>query len=656
MTMDRAQRRALQRAEKKGQQPTEEKAACALYSGQSTWWLSIFLALPLVAVPLFFVYLLPGTLIPGSYGQILVNEYLKYVAALVCLGCLLLVAGGYFFWVNRWPRFPRLVLWPVALYLIGVGLSLTQARDIEYGLLTGLQVYLVPLLFALILGSLRWSTGGLRLFYAIVAVAALLFSIVGLAQAFNLSKFAQILPHAGAGSLLYTKNLAGEYLAVVIPLLAGGLFAARHPLWRGVLCVVIVTLLVHLGLTESRGGWVGLLAALVVTSYCLWLAFRHHRSEGASTINARHFIPAVVVAVVLFAVLGAQFVSYGEGAPKSLKSFQSWVTQTASGRIEMWSDCGQLLADKGWMGVGPGHYKLENIAYLDETYTRVNRGNMPTIVKWKEKSGGFIYPLRPHNDYLQNWAEIGLVGFLGTLWLFGSVVLVATRAMATAIERGDRERLLLIAGAFCGFMAWAASMFFEFPFRMPASMLAGWAALGLTLALSWSPRSLEWKRLPAVGNGAAGLVCAVLVVSCFYFAHVQFWGDLYGNQALAAWNNGNPKQGYQWQQRANEYIPWQPSVSVTYARMHLAFGKTLDAFNGAEAVLDRHPYLLPALWIKGVAADSLGRREDSMDAFRNILALYPFLNYNENYRRAAEGLPPLQKPVKKKKKRKKKQG
>ena len=72
MSMDRAQRRALEREQRKGRK-TPESVRPVSFDGTPSLWLALLVALPLVAVPLYYVYIPPGTLIEGGYGQIIIN-------------------------------------------------------------------------------------------------------------------------------------------------------------------------------------------------------------------------------------------------------------------------------------------------------------------------------------------------------------------------------------------------------------------------------------------------------------------------------------------------------------------------------------------------------------------------------------------------------
>ena len=632
MSSDRAQRRALARQQRKqGVQHAEEKGRP--FSGEAPLWLTLLVALPLIAVPLYFIYLPPNTLIEGGYGQIIINEYQKYVAELVTLGLLLGAVAVYLLRGHLWPRLPRSLFVPVLIYLTGVCLSLTQAQDFTRAALIGLEVSLLPILFFLLISSLHWSLARAQLLILLMAGAGAIVGIVGICQGLEVWDFALKLPHGGAGSLVFFQNLAGEYLIVLLPPLLVLVFMPTHWLLRAAAGLFGAICLVHLVLTLARGAWVGLFGGFVMAVVFAGVGILRSRKARAGDVDAPLFsqgakrLLTVCGSLLLVLVVAAGlWIGSGKGADSPyVQELMSINLNNTTGRLQIWTDSLQLLQEEWLLGVGPGHYKVEILNYLDKIPT------VQYLFQWGEKTGRVMYPFRPHNDYLQNWIELGLLGIVGMLWLFAVIALTATRGIGEAVIKGERGRALLIFGTFCGFSAWVVSMLFEFPYRMPASMLLGWFNAAMTVALSLQ-NSVAWQPIKSLYSRCASLVCAFLVVACFTSAHYVFWGDLYGIQSTAAWNNKQTDVGYFWQQKSYDYAPWVVSSGGIKARMELGLGKYKEALQTSEEVLARNPNLLPALWNKGIAANMLGRQKDANAAFSKVLDLYPFLPESEKYK------------------------
>ncbi|HKJ04409.1 MAG TPA: O-antigen ligase family protein [Geopsychrobacteraceae bacterium] len=634
MPLDRAQRRALEREQRK-ESGRQKRFVPVAFNGAVPVWMTVLIALPVLLVPLFVVYMLPGTLIPGSYGQASINEFQKYAAELVSVAALL---SGFVFLLlrhNLYPRLPRYLVLAVAIYLLGVMLSLTQAVDIERALIISLQVSLCPVLFFLLIITFRWTQSHVLLVLGLTFTAGFLVALIGICQTLGVWDFALRLPHVGAGSLIYFQNLAGEYLILLIPPAIILIFMPIHWSFRIFSTLLSLVFLVHLVMTLARGAWVGLfggvLFSLLCAGWCFYLARKRQASsdEMKPLLSPKQKRSLLIVAVLLLTVLlggGVWIAAGGKGSDSTyVQELLSINLKNTTGRLQIWTDSMSLLKESWLLGIGSGHYRIDILPHLKVS------PQVPYLFDWVEQSGKIMYPFRPHNDYLQNWIELGLFGLIGMLWLFFIVVRSAFRGIGEAFVAGDRGRALLILGCLGGFSSWAVSMLFEFPYRMPASMMLGWLCAGLTVALSRQGDDVVWKKVGSGVRWSSSLLLMIVVISCLYVAHIQFWSDIYEKQAMAAWNSRNTTQGYQWIERAYAYAPWKQSIGGMKARMELGLGKNKEALQTSQETLERNPYLLPVLWTKGTSARMLGRSRESREAFATIIKLYPHLKENGKY-------------------------
>lgn len=646
MSSERAQRRALERKQRKhSNQAAVDHSMQAI--GYAPLWLALLVALPAVVVPLYFVYMLPGTLVEGSSGLAIINEFQKYVAELVCFGLLLACAGVWLVRNNLWPRVPGVILWPALLFLASFLSSLFQAQDLERGVVNSLQSGLLPLLFFLLIASLRWTQLRILSVLGLMSGAGLVVGLIGICQGLEIWPFALSLPHVGAGSLVFFQNLAGEYLIVLIPPAVALIFVRIHWLFRACAAICSSILLVHLVMTLARGAWVGLFCGVAVTFVFAALGFYWIKRSGVgvdeneittpvfASFTKRNVAVSGVVLLALLLAVGLWVGSVGKDSDSTyVKELLSINLDNTTGRLQIWTDSLGLLEDSWLFGVGAGHYRVAFPPYLEAS------PEVPYLFQWDEKTGRIMYPFRPHNDYLQNWIELGIFGLIGMVWLFVAILWISARGIGDSMAAGERQRALLILGCLGAFSAWAMSMLFEFPFRMPASMVLGWMCAGFAVSLSWRTDEIRWSSIRPAGNWLASCVVTLSVLACFYVAHMQFWADIYENQAMVAWNGKKLTQGYEWQQRAYGYAPWKESNGATKARMELGLKKYQESLATSRQVLERNPYLLPALWTQGTAARMIGHGDESRAAFSKIVEVYPFLPENEKYRRFA-GLPPV---------------
>jgi len=604
-------------------------------------WLVVAAAIPAVLTPLFFVYLPPDLLIKGSYGLTLINEYQKYAAELFALA---ITIGAFLFLQVKeksWPHLPKVLIWPTLCFIFAIGASLFQAVDLWRGTLVGLQVYLLPTLFFLLVATRQWTLPQGLSILGLSLASGVLVAIIGIAQGLETWNFALALPHIGAGSLLYFQNLAGEYLIILIPPAIAIVFMPIRILYRVSAACTCVLLTTHLTLTLARGSWVGLIGGLSLGAglACCGILFTQHswRNTSAGEDNGtRHkYIPALVLSTIIVLVLvagilitnGSSHSLFGSPYVQELLSIN---LNNTTGRLQIWSDSFDMLKENWLGGVGPGHYKVRLPAYLNEIPT------IPYLFNWNIETGDLTIPFRPHNDYLQTWLELGLSGLLGMLWMFSTIFWITVRGIGDAIINKERIRCLMILGTFSGFAAWAVSMLFEFPFRMPASLVLGWLCAGLTVSFSLQHRELPPLRMPVLAKRLVCVTICLLIFASLLFAHQQFWSDLCVNQAIIAGANQNSTKSYTWIKKAYVYTPWKEQAGTTKAHLELFMDKPEEALKTTRETLQRNPNSLPGLWFNGQVAEALGYEQESRAAFQKIVTLFPFLPSIEKYQQLAE--------------------
>jgi O-antigen ligase len=218
--------------------------------------------------------------------------------------------------------------------------------------------------------------------------------------------------------------------AFVVPsiVLAVVLCGAAASRWRAVLPAAIALLVVGLAATESRGGMLACLVALVAAC----VVMRGRRME--------------VLAVALVTVLIAG-VWISEN-PSVLERITSAQEDRGSGREDLWLVARRMAGDHPITGVGPDNFVVRSSEYvrrpgaLDYVELVVDR---PHVV---------------HNTYLQMLAETGVVG-LG-LWLALAVTALASALRAARrFERSGRRALVLLArGVFIADLGLLVAMFF----------------------------------------------------------------------------------------------------------------------------------------------------------------------------------------------------
>ncbi|MBI5118074.1 O-antigen ligase family protein [Candidatus Poribacteria bacterium] len=246
-----------------------------------------------------------------------------------------------------------------------------------------------------------------------------------------------------------------------------------------------------LWLTYSRGGW---LTAVVVVA--VFLVVRFQKKNPPS--------PGTVLVIFLLALLAASVVTPDAVCEELMRVRHASIlerirdSKTVLQRLSYWKAGLGMIRENMWLGVGWGAFEKAYPRYM--------------IL------GG--YPVKlAHNNYLQVWAETGIIGlnaFIG-LWL---VFLYTFWRKAWSYSVGDLRGIACGLGA--GIVGFLAQSLTDFSLYLPTLAYFIFAMVGLLVAIPDS-ESEEDKfsiRFPS----KAGVVCIAVVAIYLVFLYRSFVG------------------------------------------------------------------------------------------------------------------------------------
>ncbi|MFM7016888.1 MAG: O-antigen ligase family protein, partial [Bacteroidota bacterium] len=129
----------------------------------------------------------------------------------------------------------------------------------------------------------------------------------------------------------------------------------------------------------------------------------------------------------------------------SLGSFTD--SNTFNTRVKLWHNTKYIIADNTLLGVGPGNWKFK--------FANYGIGNL-----LKEASDGRMIYQQPHNDFLEFFADSGLLAFLGYIALYVITAFYLMQLYKSANLNEDKEKYFIFLIALLGF---AFISFFDFP-------------------------------------------------------------------------------------------------------------------------------------------------------------------------------------------------
>lgn len=478
----------------------------------------------LAATTLVLITLINDTKVPEIAGDI--RWYIMHVSAVLGFGGLCLIQ---FHQQKRWPSWPLMAWLMLALaamatfslidtyslprsiwfykHLIGyMGLfALIYALRNPAWYRTLMWLIVLPLGFNALLGMVQF----LDLKDANIASLPLMFwwQYVGFIDAVK-EAFPQAAVPAGAFS---NKNLAASWTVMVLPI-AFYLFTTTTAPWRKILTGVCLTCaLTFLVYSRSRASWLAFMCALIF--FGAWVALHRPLRQTLKTYCTKATL--IGFGVIFVAVLGlSQFQSPLKGShaidrpvSKQLSTFTRMTTSEFGPRIAYNINGTKMTLDHPLNGVGIGAFHTAYPLYAYAWYDTPARGYNLTA-----------RPQRAHNDLMQAFTELGLIGGGLYIALFVTALGMGWRVMRHAPAATHMPFAFILTGV----VGMSLNALADFPLQMPTGpgtlfaligLLTGFAVLSNQTALYtpkipiWTPPRAIWLWL-----GIGFLVLAPFVV------------------------------------------------------------------------------------------------------------------------------------------------
>lgn len=234
-------------------------------------------------------------------------------------------------------------------------------------------------------------------------------------------------------------NNFAEILAMFIPFMLALFLNAKT--WRGKLLAVfaLVPCLSAIGLTLSRSSWIGLVIAVVV-----FLLLQNWR-----------FLP-------LFVVLGlCALPLLPESIMNRILTIGNMNDTSTRYRFAIYGATENLMRDYGLRGVGLGNDVMTQVF---QVYPTMFDGN---------------YPIHTHNNYLQMWGELGLLGGLSYIAVILAQLKAGVKAFYSSADRAVKNILSAAIGSFCGILVIGVA---EYTWFYARNMFFWWFLFGVIAA------------------------------------------------------------------------------------------------------------------------------------------------------------------------------
>ena len=395
----------------------------------------------------------------------------------------------------------------LAIHLI----SLFQAYNLFQGLETLFQ-YLCYFLIAIVVFHTVRERRHLLILIGTMALTGTIVAALGLLQYNGVhglyARWNQ--PIATIGNV----NFVAEYYDVVFPLSVAAIFLFRDVKLRIGALLASFLMACHLVVLSSRGGWLGVIISFsVLGGLPLLRHFRIVRRVMDVTFAS------IVVVGLGWPVLNGLMAGIHVGADRSLAGllgeyWQRSVRRTQDAlelednsskqRVYLWEDTLRLIFDRPLVGVGVGNFEYNIPQYM-------SRRSLDLKMSMEELYGRELMAFRAHNEYLEVWAETGILGF-GVFCFLLYQIGKAAYGLLKRYVRGEED--LLAVGLVAAIAASLAHSFFSTNLQDPASAVQFWIVVGMVWSLKINAEGEERLGL-LVTNAkrfAFGVTCAGVLV------------------------------------------------------------------------------------------------------------------------------------------------
>lgn len=537
-------------------------------------------------------------LVPLVFAVSLFEPYIAAKEILIQIG----TASVALLWMifartNRWSV-PQTSTWIPLLLLVLVGaMSLLWSANssLSFGEVQRLATYL--LLFAIALSAMRRAEARAALATALVLAGAIESVYVLLQLGFGDPIF-NTAPLPGKWRTFGTfgnPNWTGEFLCVTALVTLGRLVDLRknnssHGNWT---VAALILMVLALTATIARGAW---LAFIIGT-----LAFTLARRLGNQRLGLKAAIAPFVIVVVSVVVLILLPLLIRGDALNHFSNFKS-----IRGRVWMSAVTWTMIRDAPLGGHGLGTFGMEFPRYQAQAFSQAS--SSPFVANASFTSYA-------HNDYLQLWAELGIVGLLAFIALIWIV-----------FKRGRYLRNDAVAlGCWSAVISLLVNALVAFPMRLPASLML-FVVLVAVVEAAAAKKTVNLFNRAARARVLTALVVIVLCFSAYRLGYQMFRTETALRHAESALAEKDWARAEMAINTAMQHAPARSDSHAMRGRFHFARGEYTQAVIAFERA-QKLGYDSEMFDLKATALEASGQTKAAITTLNELVWLRPDLNW-----------------------------
>ena len=537
----------------------------------------------------------------SDFANLPQHVFLETAGLLLVLSWLATQATSNTFPIHRLPFFTGLLLAFVSWALCTAVFALNPYETWKIG-----RLWLVAILFFFLTSQLAISSTQRRQVLTALFTAAFLVAILGISQhLFGLSYIPQLAPPAANFA---NKNMAVHFIVLLFPIGAFLFLTAKNntTAWAASLMLsLIVTYLIY---TQTRAGW------LAVTCQCLLFTLlckttRLNLAPLWSSQKKWALLTGLLVVLSMMNIGPAGFTPGYEAVGLRAASIAS--IQGNHIRFAIWSDTLDLIRQHPLLGVGLGNLKVYFPSVQKESFSLYTQ-----------------YLKDAHNDYLQIWAELGLIGLTLFACLITSLGLFLFRTNKDCT--GNLAKSLELQAIGLSLVGIGINALFCFPLERIIPLFTIMILLGLLSSLAQEGKDAESihipKRFAAYGAIVLLIFAPIIVVDNLKAIAADHF---YLKTCVATEEKNWPEVIAS----GNQSLHYQPNDMMPHAYIgpaYLAQNNYSKALPNLLSMLEKFPYHYITLLNTGTAYYGLHDYEKAKEYFAKAVKIAPIAGAAHN--------------------------
>lgn len=449
------------------------------------------------------------------------------------------------------------------------------------------------------------------IFIALV-LAAFLTALLGIGQhLFTIDLVPQFAPPAAT---FVNRNMAGHFIVLTLPLCLFLLLTNSRKRRNFFYYIAATAMVLFLVYTGNRSAWLAMTIELVMF-FLLARRFSGRKFSETFFWTRGRTITAAISLVTLLVLIntGPNGVQWNMGkivdrALSTTRTGDNGQQSSVGLRLAFWSNSTAMIRDHFLFGVGAGNFRIIYPLYSHEIVDDPITGDRTQLY-------------RLHNDPLQMFAELGLIGFLILCWAAFAAVRMCRRLLKKSLSRAAKLRIIAAISAMSGLLVCSL---FSFPFQRPIPPFVFMVLLGTIAAFDCrqQPQNRTVWQNEKTKTYALTVALLVLVLACRYHYNSIRYDRLSYLMALSEINNRWDNLINQGRKAFQEH-PGQVSYLSQVGKAFIEKGLFTEAVQVLRESVKYYPYSINDNLNLGLAATSIGQYNLAHDSYQRVVEIKP---------------------------------